>query len=176
MRAATLAAMNEHAAYLGRTRHGRQGPLRPGRAGPDVERLRPGADRAGGVAAQGLPRLRHDQAGGLPRAPGRQDARSAQTYKINNHNTLLYNYDGTIGVKNGYTDAANRTFISAVTRGGKTYLLTEMYGLDSSWRSQAAMYDWAFTYGARAGTVGELVAPGTVTSPPTPSRARPRPR
>ena len=54
------------------------------------------------------------------------------TYKINNHNKLLYNYAGTIGVKNGYTEAANRTFISAVTRGGKTYLLTEMYGLDSS--------------------------------------------
>jgi serine-type D-Ala-D-Ala carboxypeptidase (penicillin-binding protein 5/6) len=100
--------------------------------------------------------------------PGRMDPKTKKraTYKVNNHNKLLYNYDGTIGVKNGYTEAANRTFISAVTRGSKTYLLTEMYGLDSSWRPQAAMYDWAFAYGDRAGAVGDLVAPGTVTAPP----------
>jgi D-alanyl-D-alanine carboxypeptidase (penicillin-binding protein 5/6) len=90
-----------------------------------------------------------------------------KTFKINNHNALLYNYPGTIGVKNGYTEAAHRTFISAVTRGGRTYLLTEMYGLDGSWRPQAAMYDWAFRYAAKARPVGRLVEPGEVTSPPT---------
>ncbi|GAA4725751.1 hypothetical protein GCM10025782_24930 [Pedococcus ginsenosidimutans] len=101
--------------------------------------------------------------------PGRRDPRTHKRYSyvINNHNKLLYNYPGTIGVKNGYTVAAHRTYISAVTRGGKTYLLTEMYGLDSSWRPQAAMYDWAFRYGAKARPVGTLVAPGTVTTPPT---------
>jgi len=101
--------------------------------------------------------------------PGKLDVRTKRrgTYVINNHNRLLYNYDGTIGVKNGYTTAAKRTFISAVTRGGKTYLLSEMYGLDPSWHTQAAMYDWAFRYGSKANAVGELVAPGTVTEPPT---------
>jgi D-alanyl-D-alanine carboxypeptidase (penicillin-binding protein 5/6) len=101
--------------------------------------------------------------------PGKVNPKTKKrgTYVINNHNRLLYNYDGTIGVKNGYTTAAKRTFISAVTRGGKTYLLSEMYGLDPSWHTQAAMYDWAFRYGARANAVGELVAPGTVTEPPT---------
>jgi D-alanyl-D-alanine carboxypeptidase (penicillin-binding protein 5/6) len=54
-----------------------------------------------------------------------------------------------------------------VSRGGKTYLLTEMHGLDPSWRPQAAMYDWAFRWGDRARPVGELVEPGTVTEPPT---------
>jgi D-alanyl-D-alanine carboxypeptidase (penicillin-binding protein 5/6) len=103
--------------------------------------------------------------------PGALDAKTKKrgTYKISNHNTLLYNYPGTIGVKNGYTEAAHRTFISAVTRGGKTYLLSEMYGLDSSWRPQAAMYDWAFTYGAKARPVGRLVDPGEVPTPPTPT-------
>jgi D-alanyl-D-alanine carboxypeptidase (penicillin-binding protein 5/6) len=78
--------------------------------------------------------------------PGKVNPKTKKrgTYVINNHNRLLYNYDGTIGVKNGYTTAAKRTFISAVTRGGKTYLLSEMYGLDPSWHTQAAMYDWAF--------------------------------
>jgi serine-type D-Ala-D-Ala carboxypeptidase (penicillin-binding protein 5/6) len=101
--------------------------------------------------------------------PGKVDPRSKKrsSYVINNHNRLLYNYDGTIGLKNGYTTAAKRTFISAVTRGGKTYLLSEMYGLDPSWHTQAAMYDWAFRYGSKAKAVGELVAPGTVTEPPT---------
>jgi len=103
------------------------------------------------------------------RFPGKVDARTRKraTYVITNHNRLLYNYAGTIGVKNGYTTAAKRTFISAVSRGGKTYLLTEMHGLDTSWHTQAAMYDWAFRYGPRATPVGQLVAPGSVTTPPT---------
>ncbi|MFC8501935.1 D-alanyl-D-alanine carboxypeptidase family protein [Pedococcus sp. NPDC057267] len=99
--------------------------------------------------------------------PGLVDPRTKKrkTYKINNHNALLYNYPGTIGVKNGYTVAAHRTYISAVTRGGHTYLLTEMYGLGNSWRPQAAMYDWAFRYAAQARPVGRLVDPGEVTGP-----------
>ena len=62
---------------------------------------------------------------------------------------------------------AKRTFISAVTRGGRTYILSEMHGLDHSWRPQAAMYDWAFRYGDQARPVGRLVEPGEVTEPPT---------
>ncbi len=101
--------------------------------------------------------------------PGRVDPKTKKraVYKINNHNKLLYNYPGTIGVKNGYTIAAEHTFISAVRRGGKTYLLTEMHGLDASWHEQAAMYDWAFAHGASARPVGELVAPGSVTTAPS---------
>lgn len=105
--------------------------------------------------------------------PGKVDPRTKKrgSYVINNHNRLLYNYPGTIGVKNGYTTAAKRTFISAVHRGGRTYLLSEMYGLDPSWHTQAAMFDWAFRYGDRARAVGELVAPGAVPHPPTPTRS-----
>ena len=164
-REATLAAMNEHAAYLG--------------AHDTVAKDPSGLDAPGqtssaydlaliGRAALGLKDFRTYVATKQVNFPGRVDPKTKKraTYKINNHNKLLYNYDGTIGVKNGYTEAANRTFISAVTRGTKTYLLTEMYGLDSSWRPQAAMYDWAFAYGDKVGAVGELVAPGTVTEPP----------
>ena len=166
-REATLTAMNEHAAYLG--------------AHDTVAKDPSGLDAPGqtssaydlaliGRAALGLKDFRTYVTTKQVDFPGRVDPKTKKrsTYKIQNHNTLLYNYDGTIGVKNGYTEAANRTFISAVTRGGKTYLLSEMYGLDSSWRSQAAMYDWAFAYGDKAGAVGELVAPGTVTTAPTP--------
>ncbi len=47
-------------------------------------------------------------------------------FKINSHHRLLYNYEGAIGIKNGYTIAAKQTFIGAATRGGKTYIVTEM--------------------------------------------------
>lgn len=166
-REATLAAMNEHAAYLG--------------AHDTVAKDPSGLDAPGqtssaydlaliGRAALGLKDFRAYVTTKQVDFPGRVDPRTKKraTFKIQNHNRLLYNYEGTIGVKNGYTEAANRTYITAVTRGGRTYLLSEMYGLDSSWRPQAAMYDWAFAYGDRAGSVGELVAPGTVTTPPAP--------
>jgi D-alanyl-D-alanine carboxypeptidase (penicillin-binding protein 5/6) len=165
-REATLASMNERAAYLG--------------AHDTVAKDPSGLDATGqtssaydlaliGRAALELEDFRTYVTTRQVGFPGRVDPRTKKraTYKIDNHNKLLYNYDGTIGVKNGYTEAANRTFISAVTRGGRTYLLSEMYGLDSSWRPQAAMYDWAFAYGDKAGAVGELVAPGTVTASPT---------
>jgi D-alanyl-D-alanine carboxypeptidase (penicillin-binding protein 5/6) len=166
-REATLAAMNERAAYLGAHDTVAKDP-----SGLDV----PGQTSSAydlaliGRAALQLKDFRAYVATKQVDFPGRVDPRTKKraSYKIQNHNRLLYNYPGTIGVKNGYTEQANRTFISAVTRGGRTYLLSEMYGLDSSWRPLAAMYDWAFRYCDRAGAVGELVAPGTVTTPPTP--------
>ena len=166
-REATLVAMNEHAAYLGA-----HDTLAKDPSGLDA----PGQTSSAydlaliGRAALDLKDFRAYVTTKQVDFPGRVNPKTKKraTFKIQNHNKLLYNYEGTIGVKNGYTEHANRTFISAVTRGGRTYLLTEMYGLDSSWRPQAAMYDWAFRYGDKAGAVGELVAPGAVTTPPTP--------
>ncbi|GAB3066831.1 D-alanyl-D-alanine carboxypeptidase family protein [Pedococcus soli] len=164
-RAATLAAMNAKARYLGAHDTVAKDP-----SGLDVRGQTSSAYDLAliGRAAMQLPEFRRYVTTKQAQFPGRTDPKTKKraTYVINNHNKLLYNYDGTIGIKNGYTVAAHRTFISAVTRGGKTYLLTEMYGLDGSWRPQAAMYDWAFRYGSRARPVGTLVAPGTVTAPP----------
>ena len=166
-RQATLAAMNERAAYLG--------------AHDTVAKDPAGLDEPGqtssaydlaliGRAALQLKDFRTYVTTKQADFPGAVNGRTKKraTYKITNHNTLLFNYPGTIGIKNGYTVAAKRTFISAVTRGNRTYLLSEMYGLNSSWRPQAAMYDWAFRYGAKARPVGTLVNPGEVTAPPTP--------
>ena len=143
--------MNEQAAYLGAHDTVAKDPSGLDAPGADVERLRPGAHRPGGAA--GSRTSARYVATKQVDFPGRVDPKTKKraTYKVNNHNKLLYNYDGTIGVKNGYTEAAHRTFISAVTRGGKTYLLTEMYGLDGSWRPQAAMYDWAFALRRQGG-------------------------
>ena len=86
-------------------------------------------------------------------------------FRINNHNTLLYNYQGAIGVKNGYTIAARQTFIAAATRAGKTYIVTEMASADGSWRPTAALLDWAFAHGTDVTPIGELVEPGSATRP-----------
>lgn len=112
-----------------------------------------------------------------PAAPRIKDATGTlrETYDLSNHNRLLWNYEGTIGVKNGWTDRALRTYIGAVERDGRTYLVTEMHGLESgaSWRPTAALFDWAFAHGDRARPIGHLVEPGeplpTLTPTPTPT-------
>jgi D-alanyl-D-alanine carboxypeptidase (penicillin-binding protein 5/6) len=164
-RDASLAAMNEQARRLGAHDTVAKDP-----AGLDA----PGQTSSAydlaliGRAAMQLPDFRTYVTTKQMKFPGARAKNGKRaTFVISNHNRLLYNYDGTIGIKNGYTIAAKRTFISAVSRGGRTYILTEMYGLDNSWRPQAAMYDWAFRYGAKAHPVGRLVAPGEVTESPT---------
>jgi D-alanyl-D-alanine carboxypeptidase (penicillin-binding protein 5/6) len=95
------------------------------------------------------------------------DGKARRPFIINNHNRLLYNYPGTIGIKNGYTLAARQTFIGAASRGGRTYLLTELAGTNASWRPKAALLDWAFAHGAALAPVGRLVDPGSVARPRT---------
>lgn len=106
--------------------------------------------------------------------PARADraSRTRPTYAIGNHNRLLWNYPGTLGVKNGFTKAAHRTFIGAARRGGRTYLVTEMYGTGSSWRPAASLLDWAFAHGDEVRPVGRLVDRGEVPVPPAPAPDR----
>lgn len=116
-----------------------------------------------GRAAMGLPQFRALVVTKRIRFPGKEVRGQARTsFEIQNHNSLLYNYDGTIGIKDGYTVAARWTAISAVRRGSHTYLLTALQRGERSWRSQAALFDWAFAYGAKVTPVGRLVEPGEV--------------
>ncbi|MGL5859261.1 MAG: D-alanyl-D-alanine carboxypeptidase family protein [Angustibacter sp.] len=87
------------------------------------------------------------------------------SYQIQNHNRLLWNYPGTIGVKDGFTEAARWTSIDAVTRDGRTLLLTALHRGDGSWRSEAAVFDWGFRYADRLRPVGRLVEPGELQRP-----------
>ncbi len=88
-----------------------------------------------------------------------------QTFQLSNHNTLLFNYPGTIGGKDGYTDQAHRTYISVARRGGHTYIVTEMGGTDyQQWRPTARLLDWAFAHGPEARPIGRLVEPGEVVA------------
>src|ERR1019366_4970564 len=77
-----------------------------------------------------------------------------------NHNTLLFSYQGAIGVKNGYTIAAKFTYVEAATRGGRTSLLSETASPTGTWQPAAAMLDWAFAHGPSLTPIGALVDPG----------------
>ena len=126
-----------------------------------------------GRAAMKLPGFRTYVSTKTASIPGGRsgDGTMRPGFTINNHNRLLYNYDGAIGIKNGYTIAAQQTFIGAATRGGKTYIVTELASPDGSWRPTAALLDWAFAHGPALTPIGQLVEPGAQTRPGLPSAA-----
>ena len=120
-----------------------------------------------GRAAMRLPDFRGYVSTKTATVPGGRssDGLTSPAFRINNHNRLLYNYQGAIGIKNGYTIAARQTFIAAATRAGKTYIVTEMGSANGSWRPTAALLDWAFAHGTQVTPIGELVEPGSVKRP-----------
>lgn len=77
---------------------------------------------------------------------------------ISSHDKLLYNYPGTIGIKNGFTVKARATFVGAATRGGHTLLVTLMRTQPRYWPEAASLLDWGFAATASGATpVGKLV-------------------
>jgi D-alanyl-D-alanine carboxypeptidase (penicillin-binding protein 5/6) len=118
-----------------------------------------------GRAAMKLPDFRGYVATKQASFPGGRsvDGKVWPSFQIGNHNNLLYNYQGAIGIKSGYTIAARYTYVEAATRGGKTYIVTEMASPNSSWRPTAALLDWAFAHGASLTPIGELVEPAKAT-------------
>ena len=60
-----------------------------------------------------------------------------------NHNRLLWTFNGTIGVKTGYTLAAGRTLVSAAQRDGRTLIAVTLRDRDD-WNDHAALYEYGF--------------------------------
>ena len=120
-----------------------------------------------GRAAMKLPDFRGYVATKRVAFPGgrSREGKRVRGFQVNNHNRLLYNYEGAVGIKNGYTVAAQQTFIAAATRGGKTYILTQMASPNGSWRPTAALLNWAFAHGAAATPIGRLVEPSAPSRP-----------
>jgi D-alanyl-D-alanine carboxypeptidase (penicillin-binding protein 5/6) len=114
-----------------------------------------------GRAALADPRLRRlmvtreyafPEAGTVLHNPARK------TFQVQNHNRLIYNYPGAIGVKNGWTSTTGGSFIGAASRGGHTYLVTVLAADPETWHMCAALLDWAFrTAPGGAAPVGHLV-------------------
>jgi D-alanyl-D-alanine carboxypeptidase (penicillin-binding protein 5/6) len=88
-------------------------------------------------------------------------------FEIQNHNRMLTDYPGAIGVKNGYTVHAKWTYIGAARRGGHTYLVTEVGLSEQGWRPAETMLTWAFAHGTQATPVGRLVEPGELAAAAT---------
>lgn len=64
--------------------------------------------------------------------------------RLTNHNRLLSLYDGTIGVKTGYTQAAGRCLVSAVRRDGLT-LIAVTLNCPDDFNVHQTLYDAAFS-------------------------------
>lgn len=86
--------------------------------------------------------------------------RMGKPLRITTHNKLLFNYDGAIGIKNGYTSKAGASLIGAATRNGRTLIVTMMKAKPRVWPEVAALLDWGFAAtAAGAEPVGQLAAP-----------------
>jgi D-alanyl-D-alanine carboxypeptidase len=72
-----------------------------------------------------------------------QDARIGGVY-FKNHNRLLWECDGVIGVKTGYTDKAGRTLVSAAVRNGRTLICVTLND-GNDWEDHEALYNWGFS-------------------------------
>ena len=84
-----------------------------------------------------------------------------------NHNKLLWQYPGCIGMKTGYTEKAGRTLVSAAERDGMTLICVTLND-PCDWKDHAALFDWGFAgYSVRplaqAGEVfGQLPVSGSL--------------
>ena len=77
----------------------------------------------------------------------RSAAFGARTFT--NHNRLLEQYEGCVGMKTGYTQRAGRTLVSAATRDGQTLVAVTLNDPED-WRDHAALLDYGFAqYPAR---------------------------
>ena len=62
---------------------------------------------------------------------------------LTNHNKLLWRYEGCVGLKTGYTDAAGRTLVSAAERNGQTLICVTLKD-PADWEDHARLLDYGF--------------------------------
>ena len=110
---------------------------------------------------------------GYPKDPTIPDDQDRPGFTLSNDNQLLYNYEGALGGKTGYTDDARQTFVAGAERGGRRLVVTIMKGdvlPIRPWEQAARLLDYGFALDSSRG-VGELVGPqsrSAVTSPRAP--------
>ncbi|MBC6456871.1 D-alanyl-D-alanine carboxypeptidase family protein [Actinomadura sp. HBU206391] len=94
-------------------------------------------------------------------------------YPIYTHNQLLRpgraHYRGMIGGKNGYTNAAQQTFVGAARRNGHTIIVALMHS-PVLWSYATELLDWGFAARGRVQPVGTLVNPLDTEKKPEPKR------
>lgn len=117
---------------------------------------------------------------GFPKDPKIPDDVDRPGFTLSNDNQLLYNYDGALGGKTGYTDDARQTFVGGADKNGRRLAITIMKGdvfPIRPWEQAARLLDYGYALPASA-AVGTLVqedSVGDVTSTraPVPTLASP---
>ena len=66
------------------------------------------------------------------------------TRSFTNHNKLLWQYEGCIGLKTGYTEKAGRTLVSAAERDGLTLICVTL-NAPNDWVDHAKLFDYGFS-------------------------------
>lgn len=97
-------------------------------------------------------------------------------FVLYNSSKLLARYDGAIGGKTGYTDAARHTLVGAAERDGRRLVVALMRGEQSPepmWRQGADLLDWGFELPATTPAVGQLVDAAPAPPAPSPAAAGP---
>ncbi|MBJ8347386.1 D-alanyl-D-alanine carboxypeptidase [Antrihabitans sp. YC2-6] len=96
---------------------------------------------------------------GFPADPRIPDDKDHPGFPIGNDNQLLYNYDGALGGKTGYTDDARQTFVAGAERNGRRLAVT-LLAADVKpirpWEQAARLLDYGFALDADQ-YVGTLV-------------------
>ena len=67
----------------------------------------------------------------------------ARRISVRNHNRLLWNFDGAIGGKTGYTHAAQKCFVGAVARNGHTVIVA-ILGARDQWGDTKRLLEYGF--------------------------------
>jgi D-alanyl-D-alanine carboxypeptidase len=67
----------------------------------------------------------------------------ARRISVRNHNRLLWNFNGAIGGKTGYTHAAQKCFVGAVARNGVT-LIVSILGARDQWGDTRRLLEYGF--------------------------------
>jgi D-alanyl-D-alanine carboxypeptidase (penicillin-binding protein 5/6) len=94
------------------------------------------------------------------------------SFQIGNHNRLLGDYDGIIGVKNGYTEKSRGSLVVAAERNGRAYMVVLMRTEGSVWQQSRVLLDWAFAGPADAEgltTLDQSIASSEPAAPAQPS-------
>ncbi|MGN6475210.1 MAG: D-alanyl-D-alanine carboxypeptidase family protein [Mycobacteriales bacterium] len=111
-----------------------------------------------------IPAFRHY----ITQASSEIPAAHHKQFQIQSHNDLLTTYRGDIGGKNGYTVAAQATYVGAATRHGQTILVSLMHGYPL-WAPMARdLLNWGFRASGKVTPVGRLVQPLPPPQPVTP--------
>lgn len=69
---------------------------------------------------------------------------SLEGRQFTNHNKLLWQYPGAIGVKTGYTSAAGRILVSCANRQGRELIAVTIHD-PNDWADHAALLDYGFS-------------------------------